>query len=62
MKEEKYVKLDDILKILPKNDKVCPKPSYLRKYLETIPYVTVLVISSEDYPMTKESETIELSF
>ena len=61
MKKEKYVKLDDILKILPKDDKTGPKPSYLRKYLETIPYVTVLVMDPKDYPKDMEAEFIELS-
>ena len=43
MEKEKYVKLDDILKILPEDDKVGPKPSYLRKYLKSLPYLPITI-------------------
>ena len=48
IKEERYVNLDDILKILPKDDKVGPKPSYLRRYLKNLPYLPITIYEDID--------------
>lgn len=48
MEKEKYVKLDDILKILPEDDKVGPKPSCLRKYLKNLPYIPITIYEDID--------------
>lgn len=48
MKVEKFIKVDDILRILPKDDKTGPKPSYIRKYIESLETLTLTIIDKED--------------
>ena len=62
MKIDKYVKLEDILKIIPEDDKTGPKPSYIRKYLKNLQYIELVSINKEDYSDYTKGGNIELSF
>lgn len=48
MQFELYVKLEDVLALIPNDDIVGPKPSYLRKKINELP----TLISVKDVPMS----------
>lgn len=46
MTNDVYIKLEDALGLLPENDVVGPKPSYLRKALTELP--AIIITEMED--------------
>ena len=62
MKTDKYVKLEDVLKIIPEDDKTGPKPSYIRKYLKSLYCIEIVNLTKEYYPNDAKGGNIELSF
>ena len=49
MKHHKYIKLEDILALLPEDDTVGPKPSYLRQEINKLSTITLMELDPEDY-------------
>lgn len=44
-----YVKLDDVLALIPNNDIVGPKPSYLRKKINELIPIAITGDNEKDY-------------
>ena len=47
MTEGVYVKLEDVLALLPKDDTVGPKPTYLRKQLAELPAIIITELEDD---------------
>lgn len=49
MKYHKYVNLEDLLVLIPTDDLVGPKPSYLRQKINKLPTITLMELDPDEY-------------
>ena len=49
MKQYEYVRLDEVLALIPENDIIKPKPSYLRQEINKLFTITLMELEPGEY-------------